>query len=137
MKPDYLERKVTIDQNSFINLCAEMTKDEAEKTDNPLRAVATAMSLGLIQSQLADLLGIGAEPVTITGDTFALACAAHMYRSNNRGKVVVAERDPDLQLASLHHMGIEVDLLCRLSDKLFGKDEDFETPPAGKDGDEA
>lgn len=137
MKPDYLERKVTINSDSFIRLCADVAADTAANDAEPLRAAAAVMSLGVLQSALASLLGIGDGPITIGGDTFALACAAHLYSSNDRGKRVVSERDPELHLASLHHLGVEVGLLCQISDKLFGKDEDFETPPAEKGGDEA
>ena len=137
MRPEYLERKVTLDAKSWLNLCASMTAELVMDEQEPALAAALSLSTGFIQRGMSGLLGLGEEPATIDGNFFTLAAATHLSASRDNGLEAIADNGPSMRGAALHHLGIEVDLLCRLAEKLFGRDKDFEEPPAEKDGDEA
>ena len=136
MKPDYLERKVTIDRHGFTVLCSELTREVIENASSAEAAVY-ALSIGLLQGKLSEMLELGTEPKTFSAEDFAAAVFLHQTLSYHAGVVLANGTQEDFDGPNMMHLGIDAVMACRIADKLFGKDEDFEEQPAEKDGDEA
>lgn len=136
MKPEYLSRKVTIDLKSFSRLCSELTHEVIENASSAEAAVY-ALSIGLLQGKLSEMLELGTEPKTLSAEDFAAAVFLHQTLSYHAGVVLANGTPEDFDGPNTVHLGIDAIMACRIADKLFGKDEDFETPPAEKDGEEA
>ena len=135
MKPDYLSRKVTINRSSFATLCSEITKDLVMNADGPEAAIY-ALSLGLMQARLSDKLGLlFEEPQTLSAADFGSAVFDHLRDSYYAGTKIAAPCGIDG--ANTVHLGIDAMTAMLIAEKLFGKDEDFETPPNTEGGAEA
>lgn len=129
MKPEYTERKATINRESLTILLAEATM---EKIDGQGSEVADALVVTLGSAAACGaltraLFKESKDAITFTGAEFATAAVQAMYslRENHiSAKEAVHPGKSAGQDSTLYLLGLSADLYMDAADKLFSSDTD-------------